>query len=403
MKPMLGWTMLSREEMRQAERLSGSDEQETRDEVGFLLLHQGFADRFFPGTSVLHTRLRYALFVPWLYQRATFSRVRGTPLDTMVSRLLIELAIRLKSLGKEKYGVIGGDTLRRLTSQPPDHVYWPALRVWGLLSSGVDSRSEALRRLKLAARNSILDDDGGSLSDDSIEVFSGLPEHPDGWDNAECPLRFYMPKCERDFLRRKLSQLTRPSDGKVALLSRLVEGSDFFPIYTPALPKVLNARADSPDKQALNVARDAAALAAIGRTVYGALVEHLLTADRKPTAGKFRQQLKSYFITYGNAAGRCDLKAIEGILPGLPEYVMTVLQETQAYVNDGKPGAFLRLHKSYKTAETIRKTVGRARLTDTVRGAERRAEWSPDRHNTKPLHYRWPVVHRMLADLNGIS
>ena len=57
--------MLSREEMRQAERLA-SGEQDTRDEIGFLLIHQGFADRFFPGTSVLHTRVRYALFVPWL-------------------------------------------------------------------------------------------------------------------------------------------------------------------------------------------------------------------------------------------------------------------------------------------------------------------------------------------------
>jgi hypothetical protein len=59
MKPILGWTMLSREEMRPAERLTNG-EQDTRDEIGFLLIHQGFADRFFPGTSVLHTRVRYA-------------------------------------------------------------------------------------------------------------------------------------------------------------------------------------------------------------------------------------------------------------------------------------------------------------------------------------------------------
>jgi len=34
MKLTLGWTMLSREEMRQAERLA-SGEQDTRDEIGF--------------------------------------------------------------------------------------------------------------------------------------------------------------------------------------------------------------------------------------------------------------------------------------------------------------------------------------------------------------------------------
>lgn len=65
-KPVLGWTLLSRKEMRQVERSLANNEQDTRDEIGFLLIHQGFADRFFLGTSVLHTRVRYALFVPWL-------------------------------------------------------------------------------------------------------------------------------------------------------------------------------------------------------------------------------------------------------------------------------------------------------------------------------------------------
>jgi hypothetical protein len=103
MKPVLGWTMLSWEEMRQVERALSSGEQDTRDEIGFLLIHQGFADRFFPGTSVLHTRIRYALFIPWLYRRAAYNRRRGVDLETMIRRLLVELAIRLKQLGGEPF------------------------------------------------------------------------------------------------------------------------------------------------------------------------------------------------------------------------------------------------------------------------------------------------------------
>jgi hypothetical protein len=54
--------------LRRAERqLSGAGEG-VRDEIGFLIIHQRYADYFFPGTSVLHTRLRYVLFVPWIYQ-----------------------------------------------------------------------------------------------------------------------------------------------------------------------------------------------------------------------------------------------------------------------------------------------------------------------------------------------
>jgi hypothetical protein len=156
-KPLLGWTMLSREEMRHVERSLANNKQDTRDDIGFLLIHQGFADRFFPGTSVLHTRVRYALFVPWLYQQAASSRRRGSDLDATIRRLLIGLAIRLKQRGGEPFDVIGGDKLGQLTSQPPDRVYWTALREWGLLCKGVDSRSEALRRLQAASRSSALD------------------------------------------------------------------------------------------------------------------------------------------------------------------------------------------------------------------------------------------------------
>ena len=56
MKPALGWTMLFRKEVRQVERslvdsaLGGAvdvanDQQDTRDEIGFLLIQQGFHDR----------------------------------------------------------------------------------------------------------------------------------------------------------------------------------------------------------------------------------------------------------------------------------------------------------------------------------------------------------------------
>jgi hypothetical protein len=225
MKPTLGWTMLSRAEMRQVERSLANSDQDTRDEIGFLLIHQAFADRFFPGTSVLHTRVSYALFVPWLYQRAAFSRRRGTDLNATIRHLLIELAIRLKQFGGEPHSVIGGDKLGQLTSQPPDRAYWGALRKWGLLLPDVDSRSEALRRLQAAARSSALDDDGGRLNDEATEVFSGLPQQPNGWDEPQTALHFKMTPEERKFLGDKLGLLTRPGENELSLLARLASSA----------------------------------------------------------------------------------------------------------------------------------------------------------------------------------
>ncbi len=389
MKPVLGWTMLSWDEMRQVERALSGSEQDTRDEIGFLLIHQGFADRFFPGTSVLHTRIRYALFMPWLYRRAAYNRGRGVDLDAMIRRLLIELAIRLKQIGGEPYDVIGGDKLGQLTSQPPDRVYWTALRTWGLLVPGVDTRSDALRRLNAATRRRALDDDGGNLIDEITDVFTGLPELPNGWDDPQSPLHFRMPRNERAFLKLKLGHLARPNDEALSLLARLVAAEVLFEDASSGLPKELNACADDADKLALNVARDAAALAAIGRAVYGALVEDLLARDGGPDDRTFREQLRTHFTQYGAAASHCDLDALETLFPSLPSHVRKVLRETQAYVRDGEPAEFATLRECYKDAEVTRKTAQRARLLDTPRSAQRRAEWDPGRHNATPLHYRW--------------
>jgi hypothetical protein len=288
-----------------------------------------------------------------------------------------------------------------LTSQPPDRVYWTALRGWGLLLPTVLSRSEALRRLQAGARSATLDDDGGRLDDEGTEVFAGLPNPPKGWDDPQSPLHFKMPLKERDFLRRKLSLLTRPEEDAPSLLAHLVEARDFFQDTSPELPKELDARADGADKRALGVARDAAALAAIGRAVYGALVEQLLARDGGPDEKTYRAQLHTHFASYGEGASHCDLDTLEALLPELPLHVRQVLRETRVYVREEKPEKFTMLRDCYQKAEVTRKSARRARLLDTERSAHRRTEWDPKRHNTTPLHYRWYVVRKMLSDLSG--
>ena len=48
---------------------------ETRDELGLGAVRDSFADQMFPGTSTIQTRLRYMLFVPWMYRRFEEDRV----------------------------------------------------------------------------------------------------------------------------------------------------------------------------------------------------------------------------------------------------------------------------------------------------------------------------------------
>ena len=50
------------------------DEKDTRDELGLGALRDALSDLMFPGTSTIQTRLRYMLFVPWIYWIAAEDR-----------------------------------------------------------------------------------------------------------------------------------------------------------------------------------------------------------------------------------------------------------------------------------------------------------------------------------------
>ena len=50
----------------------------TIDDLGVGTIRDAISDLLFPGTSVLHTRLRYVLFIPWLLQRAA---QKGSPAE----------------------------------------------------------------------------------------------------------------------------------------------------------------------------------------------------------------------------------------------------------------------------------------------------------------------------------
>ncbi len=67
-EPSLGWSYLSRDALARAKAQMDEEFTGVRDEIGFLTINQSYADRFFPGASVLHTRARYTLIVPCLFE-----------------------------------------------------------------------------------------------------------------------------------------------------------------------------------------------------------------------------------------------------------------------------------------------------------------------------------------------
>ncbi|MBE1487519.1 DUF6361 family protein [Plantactinospora soyae] len=74
----LSWLDSSRDDQnRMRELLKLFSNAESRDELGLGQVRDAFSDLLFPGTSVLQTRARYLLIVPWCHQEAQRRGLRG--------------------------------------------------------------------------------------------------------------------------------------------------------------------------------------------------------------------------------------------------------------------------------------------------------------------------------------
>ncbi|ABB33275.1 hypothetical protein GeomeDRAFT_2240 [Geobacter metallireducens RCH3] len=404
LEPALGWTVLSRDALRRAEAKLRNDEQGVRDEVGFLALHQGYANRFFPGTSVLQTRLRYILFVPWLYEEARNRNLSETP-ERAISRMEISLAGRLKRTGQD--GVIGGRSYPGPTSQPASMVYWTALGTWGILrptmSGTIPGRAVVNRMLVKRTMVPQLVDDDGEPTEEGLELFSSIPRPPKEWTDKSASLTFDIQPDEAAFLRRHLSAVTRPgTPDKTSLLSSLVERA--LPVEEIQSPwdRTVMAIADTDDRAALRRAGRASALAAIGRAIYSALVEELRERDGNETPSHHRKQILKTIPQYITPAKNLDISSVEQDIPGIPPQFTTLLRETQLWLNKGGHN-YLDLLEVYQKAE-IRRKGTRSRLPSTPAAKKRRAEWGiEDNTLAEPLSYRWYNVRRILSDLRSAS
>ena len=397
---MIGWIMLSRQAVAQAESALKSDQLGVRDEVGFLSLHQSFSDRFFPGTSVLHTRLRYALFVPWLMELA-----QGNPV--LLRKHELALTWQLNQGADKSKGVIGGSILPRAPIQPPSMIYWSALARWHILQPRPDglssSRSEILKKIsavhsQMSGRHRV--DDGDLAEEDDLSPFVKLPSPPAEFLNSNEPMDFNLTTPERNFMRRHLIGVGKGSAPQVSqsLLSRLADARLSVGQISVPWGKAIRDIADSDDRNALTVASHAAALAGIGRAVYAALVEDAKTADGAPATTLHRVDTQRQVAVHGVAAKALDISALKTLVPGLPSYVTEVLSETQKWLQSGQQKVD-GLRDVYQRAEVQRKGV-RARLASNLGGQGRRADWSAEKHPlAEPLHFRWGNVRRLLNDL----
>lgn len=177
----LAWIDFDEAERQRARRLMALfAEKESRDELGLGPIRDSIADLLFPGTSTIQTRLRYMMFVPWIYRMVEQQSGTADQLAGRARDLEIGLIDALRAGGEDE-GIIGRDagaTLKRL----PSSIYWAGLRTWGIrtFEGSQEAYFGAIPALRRRARDAIRAEDQAAAHEDShiANWRAGLPPAP---------------------------------------------------------------------------------------------------------------------------------------------------------------------------------------------------------------------------------
>ena len=207
LEPALTWidlTSRDRDQMRRVIDLLS--EQGTVDEMGLGTIRDAFADALFPGTSSIQTRLRYVLFIPWIYRQLESKRRSGAEIEREAREAELALVGPLKKSGDTE-GVIGARAGAELSRLPSD-VYWAGLVRWGIFQhpqsqSWYHTHFESLARASGEIGRA---DDPGVVWERKPVWHPRLPAPP-----ADFPAvaSFALTPAESDFIRGRFEETCR--------------------------------------------------------------------------------------------------------------------------------------------------------------------------------------------------
>jgi len=181
--------------------LSLFQERESRDELGLGAIRDAFADALFPGTSTIQTRLRYMLFVPWIYTNLEQKRAMPPAFAARARQMELNLVEPLLA-GSDHAGVFGrvaGKGLKRL----PSSVYWNGLGEWSIrrIHCSQDEYhrhiGEVYRRRDIARQRTEKDDSPDAAAQ---TWHPRLPDPPEGFPDKVKNLGFDLTPEEASFL-----------------------------------------------------------------------------------------------------------------------------------------------------------------------------------------------------------
>lgn len=218
MPSTLTWLDYSEEDRRRAvEVIKLFEEKDTVDELGIGTIRDALAEQLFPGTSVIQSRPRYFLIIPWIYLALEAKKTPSAEVAAQARKLELGL-IEPLLVAEDHRGVLGSRARTGLKTLP-SAIYWAGLGRWSIrLFPGTrDKYHRSLDTTYRSLARMARDGTERELADRPAprNWHAGLPAPPDDFpEKASIQLR----AIEGEYLRERV--LTSAPD---SLLSFLLE------------------------------------------------------------------------------------------------------------------------------------------------------------------------------------
>ncbi len=367
---------------------------DSRDELGLGSIRDALSDTLFPGTSVLLTRARYFLFVPWLYMKGARLRYQGSRLASWVDGQERSLIGKL-SKGGDSAGLIGGvvgDQVQNL----PSTIYWNSLRRFGILRHAVSPTQ--VGRVRDVSRSL---DDASELVERPDAVWDpSMPRPPDDFINlTSC--NFALTPEEATWLTERISAAA-PDTLLQFLVTKGTRRSNVaaFAWEDPEVQTATGQIRDAVDEaRCFSVAMHGAAL--LYNVLLAERAERLDLAQHDGRRDHFAGELDQWSDEVdGSDLGGWDLNRFWALIA---ERGRPVSRLTSDFVTQWVSLIQGSIGQNVADLDTARELIRRREIQQKRRQArlanERLMQQWGGASGTGRLNFRWPVVARLLNDI----
>lgn len=402
MPSTLSWLDTSAEEQRRVRELVALySQKESRDELGIGQIRDAFANGLFPGTSTVHTRARYFLFIPWIFTLGATKRT-GRNLtawtDIQERRLINALVSEGLGPGDGVIGRVAGSSLTTL----PSTIYWSALRRYGILTRDVSPGM--LGTLRSPSRAGF-DDELAVRS--HVDWHPTLPAAPEGFPAAVSG-GMAMRTCEAAWLRdRILDSVPGTLLAHLLIDDTPITDEDVVPWFSPAC-----LTADGPPATLLHHGH------LFSLVMHGAaLLYNLLVAEQYEDAGhttvpepveRYRGALSSWAESvqaYDQQIKGWDHHEMLNLVRTInPQISMQTRAFVEAWIDVVRGGPVHDLAEHDRARTLVEKRERRQKGGQSRLVNDRLLRTWSGASGTAEMMYRWPQVRRMVTDIReGIA